>query len=284
MRTPEFLVWSLEYGCPVRGFEDGSDPERVERQLRAARAFSDASREGRVFEGLVLDPPQAFRIDDALAIYGGQVQLEIACRGCPANALEKPVPSILAGCYGHVPLAPDQPQIHEAVERAIDKLELTRDIAQNFPRTNPSWYGLWIDSPLAGERLRAVHRLMTAVGLVDLADACRAAISARLPLHVRLYPRGRVEGGWWLLDPHCPKCHAPWQSPCAVCGYAGRPAADKKRRARGARPYRPLERLLGPEQAAELLVRYEAFRARTPPPDRLQNPPPPEPPGSLPAD
>ena len=41
MLTPEFLLWSLETRCPIRGLEDGTDPERTERQLRAARAVSD---------------------------------------------------------------------------------------------------------------------------------------------------------------------------------------------------------------------------------------------------
>ena len=42
MNTPEFLIWALEYACPIRGFQNGSDPERTERQLRAARAVSEA--------------------------------------------------------------------------------------------------------------------------------------------------------------------------------------------------------------------------------------------------
>ena len=71
MDTPEFLVWAIEHTCPSADMQDGSDPERTERQLRAARAVSDARREGRVFEGLCVNPPDGFRIDDALAVYGG---------------------------------------------------------------------------------------------------------------------------------------------------------------------------------------------------------------------
>src|SRR5204862_6701031 len=87
MDTPEFLLWALEYSCPIRGFQDGSDPERTERHLRAARAAGDAGLEGRVFEGLCVSPPSGFRIADALAIYGGLSAIEQACRDCPANAL-----------------------------------------------------------------------------------------------------------------------------------------------------------------------------------------------------
>src|SRR5688500_13967593 len=87
MDTPEFLVWAIEYRCSIRGLQDGSDPERTERQLRAARACRDARREGRFFEGLCVDPPYGFRVDEALAVYGGKATVEAACRECPANAL-----------------------------------------------------------------------------------------------------------------------------------------------------------------------------------------------------
>ena len=102
MDTPEFLVWAFEYTCPIRGFQSGSDPERTERQLRAARAVSDAQREQRVFEGLCVDSPRGFRIDEALAIYGGAAAVESACGECSANAAATAKQGSLAGCYGLV--------------------------------------------------------------------------------------------------------------------------------------------------------------------------------------
>src|SRR5687768_8493377 len=116
MDTPEFLVWALEYSCPIRESMDGSDPERTERQLRAARAVSDARREGRVFEGLCVDPPDGFWIEEALSIYGGLAATERACGNCPANAAAQIAPASLAGCFGIVPLWPGERDIHAAVE------------------------------------------------------------------------------------------------------------------------------------------------------------------------
>src|SRR4051794_22497154 len=107
MDTSEFLIWAIEYSCPVRGSENGDDSERVERQLRAARAVSDARREERVFEGFCVEPPSAFRIDDALAVYGGIAAVERTCQGCPANAVARISAASLAGCFGIVSMSPE---------------------------------------------------------------------------------------------------------------------------------------------------------------------------------
>ena len=223
MDTPEFLVWSLEFRCPVRGLEDGRDPERAERHLRAARAASDALAEGRVVEGLALDPPLGFRLADALAIYGGQEVLEQHCPRCPANAAGLPSPA-WAGCFGMTPLPPHDDAL----------------------------YRLFIASPLPPEQAALVGELLSGLEnsgpLAELRRALDVAREGRLPLHVRLFPRGRVEGTWWRLEPHCPTCKAPWPTGakrCSVCDHAGHPAPDRKRRARGTRPYYPLERLTG---------------------------------------
>src|SRR5262245_21282712 len=104
MHTPEFLAWAIEYRCPFRGDLDGSDPERVERQLRAARAVSEARREGRVLDGLCVQPPDGFAISDALEIYGGEQVVEQACGECPANAARMALGEEWAGCYGLFPL------------------------------------------------------------------------------------------------------------------------------------------------------------------------------------
>src|SRR5262245_14654978 len=107
MDTPEFLVWAIEYTCPIRGSQDGSDPERTERQLRARRAVSEARRCGRVFEGLCVEPPNGFRVDEALAVYGGAKAVERACGECPANAMAEMEAGALAGCYGIVAMPED---------------------------------------------------------------------------------------------------------------------------------------------------------------------------------
>jgi hypothetical protein len=251
LSTPEFLIWSLEYRCPVRGLEDGRDPERAERHLRAARAASDALAEGRVIDGLALAPPLGFRLADALTIYGGAAALEQHCRHCPANVSE----SGWAGCFGMTPLPPHD----EAL------------------------YRLLIESPLSHEQAALLGKLLAEQeSSSPLAELCRAldvTCKGCVPLHVRLFPRGRVEGMWWRLDPHCPRCKAPWPTGrkcCGACQYVGHPAPDKKRRARGTRPYYPLDRLLGTARASAPFVGTLV--------PTTQTPPPPAPPDSLPAD
>lgn len=291
MDTPEFLIWAIEHTCPVRGQQNGSDPERTERQLRAARAVSDARRERRVFEGLCVNPPLAFRAADAAAAYGGLAGVEAACGDCRVNAIAVNDAGVLAGCFGIVPLPADPRPVHDAIERAIVAAAPGSNVA-----TKPRWYGLWIVSPLGGEALLAVRRVLQAAVVEDA--ACRMALTELMTglevadrentrLHVRLFPRGCVQGGEWRLVAHCQRCKAEWGSArsrqCAVCGYVGGPAAEQKRKARGERPYFPLERLLGERQAAEFLVRYAAFRARQGSPDQAQSRPPLAPPDSPPA-
>jgi hypothetical protein len=273
MDTPEFLIWAIEYTCPIRGHQNGSDPERTERQLRAARAESEARLEGRVFEGFCVEPPDGFRITEALAIYGGLEAVKQECAGCPANALAELASETLAGCYGIVPLPDDPKPIHDAIERGIEAAYPGMDWSELCCVTKPRWYGLWLDSPLSAEQLMVCFLVLTNAPIADercraamreLQTALNAAFNAGYRLHVQLYPGGHVAGGWWLLHPHCPRCMAQWRKAagrqCECCGYVGHPAPERKRRARGRRPYFALERLLGAEHAAQFLFRYQVFR------------------------
>lgn len=275
MQTPEFLVWAIEYSCPVRGSQDGSDPERTERQLRAARAVSDARREGRVFEWFCVEPPNGFRIEDTLVVYGGLPAVERACSECPANALAEMDSGALAGCYGIVALPDDPTTVHQAIEQGIERAYPSVDWSGICVVTTSRWYGLWMESPLWAEHLlvrfcvleaTAIENDVTREGVRRLMVGLNVAFNADCRVHVALYPRGRVEGTEWQLVTHCPRCKAEWgdddERHCSVCGYAGSPAPDVKRKARGTRPYFPLERVLGSEAAEAFFVRYEAFRAQ----------------------
>ncbi|MCE9524988.1 MAG: hypothetical protein K8R36_02925 [Planctomycetales bacterium] len=271
MQTPEFLVWSLERRCELRQIAGFEDPERTERHLRTLRAYSEAVEEGRVFEGICVAPPNGFQVEDAISLYGGLSPAEAACRECPANAGLKENRQSLAGCFGMVGLPPDEAEVHTAVEEAIGRLNLWTDVEASFQATKPAWYGLWMQSPLNAPRSRLLQLILQSAGgregsyltaIRQMILGLEAAVQHNLPLHVRLYPRGEVQGVWWNLVPHCQNCHAPWlesnRDQCQVCGYVGRPASPPKRRARGTRPYWPLERMMGKEKAAEFLVRYEA--------------------------
>lgn len=270
--TPAFLLWAIEYSCPIRGFQNGADPDHTERQLRAAIALSAARREGRVFEGYCVDPPLGFRIDEALAIYGGVETVERTCGACPANALARIWPGELAGCLKMFVLPADDREFYRCVDEAIGRLGLSEEYLRLFGPTQPGWHGFWISSPLIGDQVRFLANSVSAIKtdsnlgeqLADLHAGLCVACENRLPFHANFYPRGCVEGNWWRLVPHCPRCKADWNSSgrgrCGVCGYEGHPAPEKKRRARGRRPYLPLERLMGKETAALFLSRYETLK------------------------
>jgi hypothetical protein len=263
MDTPEFLAWAIEYTCPIRGFQDGRDPERTERQLRAARAVSDARVEGRVYEGLCVDPPNGFRIEEALNVYGGSATAERHCLACPANSS----PRRLAGCFGLLPVCQS---LRESVERVAS--DHANGYEHIFQRTSPRWYGLWMQPPLQGAKLTFLRDVLEATEICEidqpqiasLRAGVETATATQYPLHTALYPPGRVEGPWWRLASHCRRCKAVWSTAksrhCGTCGYIGHPAPEKKRHARGLRPYLPLASMLGERAAAEFLVRYGSFR------------------------
>lgn len=271
MDTPEFLAWSIAFRCSVRGFQDGSDPDFTERQLRAVRAYSDARRQGRVLDDLAVDPPLGFRISEALHMYGGLAAVEAACGACPANAADKIDGPALAGCYGIFPLSADASH-HEAIERAIEQLGLAKEVESLFPVTRPRWYGFWLEPALKREQQTCLIAVLSAArangcdsrAWIELIAGLAAAERGGFDFHARLYPRGRVQDGWWRLARHCPRCMGEWSSErsrqCRVCNYVGSPAPDKKRRSRGRRPYQPLEQILGAERAGEVLARFQAQR------------------------
>lgn len=293
MDTPEFVIWAIEFGCLVRGQQDGRDPDKTERQLRAARAVSDATREGRLFEGFCVAPPLAFRASDALDVYGGLDAVESACRSCPANVLASIDAQAWAGCFGIIALRDDEAAMHAAIERVLDERRLGDEFALHFEATAPRWYGLWMRPIAARPALLMLAQLCegwkmdsaaTANGIAELLAAANAAASQGLRIHAALYPRGRVENKRWRLVPHCARCRAPWPEPgarqCRVCGGVGRPAPEKRRLARGERPYFPLDRLLSPAAAAEFLLRYRAYRAARAGADGASSLPVPAPPDS----
>ena len=264
MKTPEFLLWSLAERCPLRELIPVDEPDQVERHLRAAQCYSNALREGRIWEGIAVAPPLGFRVADSLALYGGEQSLAAACDGCPANTARRLEPAGMAGCFGLLPLPENAALVHAAAAEALVMAGAERRTP--FPATTPAWYGLWMQSPLGQAEARHLTPALATVFASsragdDFLAALAIAGAQPIPLHVMLYPPGEVVGTWWRLAPHCPRCRAVWHEPksrrCGVCQYAGHPAPDKKRHARGTRPYFPLDRLLGAEKAVEFLGRYE---------------------------
>ena len=77
-----------------------------------------------MFEGICAAPPNGFEVDDALALYGGLSVAKVACRDCPANALQVENANSLASCFGMVPLPPSERDVHAAVEEAIERLKV----------------------------------------------------------------------------------------------------------------------------------------------------------------
>lgn len=278
--------------CPLRDPTRPNDVEFVARQLSALQACGDALAEGRVCDGVALEPlagaratcpeaPTGFRVAEVLAAYGGPEAVESACGGCVAHAGRGERP--WAGCCGLVDWSSLGAGFFELVDREMAAVASLERWSAWFLETRPAWYGLW--APRPGENLEVPTQQLFAYKmpldclalfspffarlrgaspaadrmLAPVARAVDVALQTGLPLDVRLFPAGRVEGKRWEVPPHCGRCSAARpdpRRPCPVCRSPLAPLPARRRAAQGARPYWPLVKQLGPESTAQLLERH----------------------------
>lgn len=269
--TPPFLLWTLAHPCPFRQIEQWESAERTERHLRAAQAASLALAEGRVHEGIAIRGEYGFRVEEALAFYGGPAALQATCCACPANAniaasaeSAPSPPSTFAGCFGMVPLpelaSPCYQQLETEFLKALPKHGQPALWPNLLKATQPRPHGLWLaevfpatlTSALA-EALQHVapqfpsHPDASPSAVYHLIDALHKAHQFRLPLHLNFFPSGTRTKTLWCIPATCPVCHVAWSATapgiCSVCHFEGHPFPFQQRRARGNRPYFPLTRL-----------------------------------------
>jgi len=249
VQTPEFLCWAIERQCPLRELLPEHQPDKVERHLRAARFVAEARAEHRVQGDIArsADGAQGFRVSDALVIYGGEDAVQACCEPCPANAIATIQQPSYAGCFGMLPVPKPSDDFYAQLPDSPPDL---------FPPAKINWYSWWLTSPLDAAQLEFLAGPFQALAsrpewtahkpLHEFTAALRACVKHQLSLSVQLYPAGRIDGPWWLLDPHCGVCHAPWQAlsgKCHICGQTRQPANLQKRHVRGSRPYRPIEQI-----------------------------------------
>jgi hypothetical protein len=288
--TPPFLLWSLRYDCRLREEATSNFGIPLWRQLSPLQAFSDCRAEGRVFEGIALaavsdfacepqETPPGFLIDEVLAYYGGEAAVDGLCHGCPANATHPDVPLAVACCCGILADNATQIPLHQLVSQIVEqstKPADSSDVSSVFQATNPSWYGLWLETPLVAQRLRLLEPIFaeayaSATGqgifvgdgarqLATFLSAMRRALAHNLFLDVELFPSGYTTAEKdWYVDSHCYRCQAVMDAEaksCDVCQRQGGPHPQLRRRARGNRPFRPLAGLLGQQVATEWFARF----------------------------
>jgi hypothetical protein len=130
----------------------------------------------------------------------------------------------------------------EDLEETARRSNIQTLLQRHFQQTNPSWYGLWIDSPLSLAQCGVLQSFYAAVGESgdsrwDIAVPLRSAVSEGIPLHVEASPPGHADLGYLTTFVHCPrcKCEGPfprWQESypadiqfCGCCGQAYSPAS-----------------------------------------------------------
>ena len=279
--TPEFVRWAIELPCPLREIEDWTSPKKTESLLRAIRAARSAQREGRVMDGICVEPldsdqpvsietVKAFQLAEVFEVFGGQQEVHKQCRGCAANALADQDAEAVGGCYGWLTTSNrdhpgDKSDLRDLVEAVAGK-----ELPCCFPVTQPCWYGLWIQPILENQQLAQLEPLLTEVAahlpqprhdLELVLSAIRRCQQHQLRFHLELVPAGTTDGIQWSIHSHCTHCHATWidgQQLCHACGCNRRPAPDRQRLARGDRPYWHLSRFLGTNKGTRFLERYLA--------------------------
>jgi hypothetical protein len=172
-------------------------------------------------------------------------------------------------------------ELVDLVERAVAKLQLEELIQQTFLATRPVWYGLWSHASLSQEQLPVIEQLFMYVlaneeaerransahstqltDLIRFVDAVSSCREHSLPLHVDFVPAGVSDGINWTILPHCGYCgfsidnNLPRE--CPACGQPGNRQQETKHKVLGLRPYLHLHSILGSQQTAEFLLRYES--------------------------
>lgn len=279
--TPEFIRWTLSRSCAVRDFDEATNPERTDRQLRSLRLYCEAVADGRQFEGVCLEPnirdssePLGFLSEEVLSTYGGAEQIQQWCSQCPANAAKTTGTLSWAGCFGWFELSFLGDSLHQFVEDVIhtSNATLRTKIETNFLPTRPVWFGLWATSPLTEIQvqchLEIADALSAANGNVEktLREWRATLVAARqfsLPLHVVHFPAGVVQNNRWFVPACCERCHATRENPrrpCPACGWNSFPSPSRRRHVQGIRPYRPLKTFMTETQVADFLQRYHEQR------------------------
>ncbi len=276
--TPEFVRWALEQPCSLRTNARWKEPEHTERQLRPIREYSLAKEEGRIFEGICVEPSvtverkldqnaTGFRAREVLETYGGLEAVESTCAACPAN-LPTRYGQGLVGCHGWLEVDSLGKRFHEVMDDVVSRRCLSGVFSNRFLKTTPWWYGLWVNSPIQPNEAKIAMQLLEEVAsrgfwqvLDGLVSALRASATKQVPIHVQLSPRGHADNDGWLVFAHCPRCKAELSDTphiCRTCGRNGQAIAPRLRNTRGSRPFWKLGRFLGGNEVIPFLQRYFA--------------------------
>lgn len=270
--TIQVVLWALGQSCPLRQGADWQQPAVALKALSRFQTYSGLrKREGRGF-GVFGDvcvysvtaalpgekcphydyPSGGFVLSSQFAPYGGLPSLHRLCGDCPANG----DPGGIAGCAGSFLPPLYSEDLHEQLERLVDRFGLETKLDSIFPKTRLQWFRFWINSPIPAEGAAVLHQLFEAL-LED--DSLESKISRRLPpgeredlsgflwsldrsvtanipLYVSLAPPGHTDLGWFTIFSHCPRCKAEapverWKRKykdeeieCAICGAKYSPA------------------------------------------------------------
>jgi hypothetical protein len=296
-KTPAFLRWAIEKGCPFRTSESRSVADAAFKDVRSLRAISVAEISDRIVDGVCLHPDavvdeldsaMGFPVEEVCAAFGSQEAVRSTCGSCPANVpvskVELDTVPVLskAGCFGWLPFGnietdgtsgfmrlmehyanPAEEHDRQIVEKFENAFEQSC-ATDSFLKTSPAWYGVWSQRVFAGATLTKLNEICDFVRSESLpwrrlGAAVKTSMQEKLTLHVDLTPPGYSNGITWQTEGQCANCLAAvTDDQCVVCGSSSSPFRPRKMKVLGLRPYLKLVSIYGREETSRLVNAYRS--------------------------
>jgi hypothetical protein len=311
--TLQIVRWSLERTCALRQGAAVSDPAEALRETASLRTFAHCREKKYDGCSVVGDvcvtsytsatlpggakgprppyPYSGFVLSERFDRYGGANRLLEMCSECPVNLS----PDQPAECCGTLFQRPNSEETDQQLKSIANRLGLESAVLVSFPRTEPWWYGFWIESPVSRDAAGLLHVLFDAMADEDsretswsqsqlnndlkelraFARAAERAANGGATLHVSLAPPGHTDFGFYTVFAHCPRCKAAANVPrwtrdqptalhrCSVCGTAFSPAETASSR-RETYDLDELRTILGQERFERLALDYLIERGTSP--------------------
>ncbi len=242
-----------------------------------------------------IDKVQGFQTDDVFAAYGGEQCVADDCGKCMANISRSPNVHTYAGCFGTIfnheltqPSSEDgNNQRKSTVFSALDSItkehNLDQQVRDSFGHTTPGYYALWLHSELNPNQVEILSKLIGFLSnkfpsnddLRRFQSALVASRISKVPIKIQFSASGIASGSSWTVDAHCPKCRCSEKMAinpktehkigapkhCIVCGHTSHFVPQRKRKARGSRPYWEIVRFMGDDGAKEFVEKVKARRS-----------------------
>lgn len=239
-----------------------------------------------------VDHIKAFSIEEVLTNFGGEEFLKHHCSQCDCNVFDQPADSNehsrqrqYAGCYGYLQSVYGEVKLFADWQAELDgwageEIQEINDIKRGEKndcrlekgcRLDRIWRTREPEQPRvwSEEQKRLLLKLLTTgiseginhPDLSSLAQALELSLRSGVAIQILVVPEAKIIDRQWIVPQHCSNCIHPlesWAGQCPICGSTSPPNSQRKRHLKGDRPYWPLVRFVGTEEATRIASDYFA--------------------------